>query len=43
MAWEQARYAGHEWVPIDNVDLQVWLAKLPPYIAPSRRCGTAWK
>ena len=43
MAWEAAQRERHEWVPFDNVDLQVWLAELPPYIAPSRRCGATWK
>ena len=37
MAWESAQRTGHEWVPLDNVELQAWLAQLPPYIAGSRR------
>jgi hypothetical protein len=37
MAWEAAQREGHEWVPFDNVDLQVWLAALPPYVPPPRR------
>ena len=43
MAWDKAQREGHEWLPIDNVELQVWFAGLPPYIAPSRRCGTSLK
>ena len=43
MAWEAAQRERHEWVPFDNVDLQVWLAGLPPYFAPPRRCGATWK
>jgi hypothetical protein len=43
MAWEAAQREGHEWVPFDDVDLQVWLAELPPYIEPPRRCGATWK
>lgn len=38
MAWDKAQREDHEWVPIDNVELQVWLAGLPAYVAPSRRC-----
>ena len=34
MAWDKAQREGHEWVPLDNVDLQTWLAALPPYVAP---------
>ena len=43
MAWEAAQRDGHEWVPLDNVELQVWLAALPPYITPPRRAGTISK
>jgi hypothetical protein len=43
MAWDVAQREGHEWVPFDNVDLQIWLAQLPAYIAPARRCGAIWK
>lgn len=43
MAWDRAQREGHEWVPLDDVDLQVWLAGLPAYIAPSRRCSAAPK
>jgi hypothetical protein len=41
MAWEAAQREGHEWVPFDNAELQIWLAQLPPYVAPPRRCATA--
>jgi hypothetical protein len=34
MAWDKAQRKGHEWVPLDNVELQAWLAALPPYVAP---------
>jgi hypothetical protein len=43
MAWDKAQREGHEWVPLDNIELQVWFAMLPPYVSPSRRCGTAAK
>ena len=43
MAWDVAQREGHEWVPFENADLQIWLAQLPPYIAPPRRCGAIWK
>ncbi len=32
MAWDKAQRKDHEWVPLDNVDLQAWLAALPPYV-----------
>ena len=41
MAWEAAQREGHEWVPFDNAELQIWLAQLPPYVAPPSRCATA--
>jgi len=38
MAWDKPQRVDHEWVPIDNVDLQLWFAGLPNYIATSTRC-----
>jgi hypothetical protein len=43
MAWDKAQRIGHEWVPLDNIELQLWFAALPPYVSPSRRCGTTAK
>ncbi len=40
MVWDEAQHEGHEWVPIDNAELQRWFASLPPYVSPSKRCGT---
>lgn len=41
MAWDKAQREGHEWVPIDNVDLQLWFAGLPNYIAAPRHCAAS--
>lgn len=38
MAWDKAQREGHEWVPLDNAELQLWFAGLPNYIATSTRC-----
>jgi hypothetical protein len=43
MAWDEAQHEGHEWVPIDNAELQLWFAALPPYVSPTQRCGTVAK
>lgn len=39
MAWDKAQREGHEWVPLDNAELQLWFAGLPNYIATSTRCS----
>ena len=38
MAWDEAQREDHEWVPLDDADLQLWFAGLPNYIATSTRC-----
>ncbi|MBY0317167.1 MAG: hypothetical protein K2X72_00435 [Reyranella sp.] len=38
MAWDKAQREDHEWVPLDNVELQLWFAGLPNYISASTRC-----
>ncbi len=36
MAWDVAQREGHEWVPLDDAELQDWLARLPPYAEGNR-------